>query len=72
MAASILVVDDEEEIRASLRRGLSLEGFTVALAAGGTIVDRVFRRAELMTFRGIVPGARDRYSAISMTRETAI
>src|SRR5215210_3890619 len=35
MAASILVVDDDAEIRASLRRGLILEGYTVALAAGG-------------------------------------
>ena len=35
MAERILVVDDDEEIRASLRRGLSLEGFKVALAPDG-------------------------------------
>lgn len=35
MNAHVLVVDDDEEIRASLRRGLAFEGFKVSLAADG-------------------------------------
>ena len=35
MWAHVLVVDDDEEIRASLRRGLSFEGFRVSLAGDG-------------------------------------
>jgi two-component system response regulator MprA len=35
MSAHVLVVDDDEEIRASLRRGLAFEGFKVSLAADG-------------------------------------
>ena len=35
MLPRVLVVDDDEEIRASLRRGLAFEGFTVTLAADG-------------------------------------
>src|SRR5215207_5942226 len=36
MSARILVVDDDEAIRTSLRRGLALEGFRVVQAADGT------------------------------------
>jgi two-component system response regulator MprA len=35
MNAHVLIVDDDEEIRASLRRGLAFEGFKVTLAADG-------------------------------------
>jgi two-component system, OmpR family, response regulator MprA len=35
MVARILVVDDDEEIRASLRRGLALEGYAIELAGDG-------------------------------------
>jgi DNA-binding response OmpR family regulator len=35
MVARILVVDDDEEMRASLRRGLALEGYAIKLAADG-------------------------------------
>ena len=35
MAARILVVDDDEEMRASLRRGLALEGYAIDLAGDG-------------------------------------
>src|SRR5579884_1740316 len=44
MTAHVLVVDDDEEIRASLRRGLALEGYTVTLAVDGE--DALHRAAE--------------------------
>src|SRR5437764_2343093 len=44
-AANILVVDDDEEIRASLRRGLALEGYRIAQAADGAEALRVAREA---------------------------
>jgi DNA-binding response OmpR family regulator len=58
MAANILVVDDDEEIRASLRRGLSLEGFKVSLAEGG---DDALRHArdrmpDLVVLDVMMPG----------------
>jgi two-component system response regulator MprA len=43
MWAHVLVVDDDEEIRASLRRGLSFEGFRVSLAGDG---EEALRRVE--------------------------
>jgi two-component system response regulator MprA len=41
VTAQILVVDDDEEIRTSLRRGLVLEGFEVSLATDGVDALRV-------------------------------
>ncbi len=35
MATKILVVDDDEEIRTLLRRGLALEGYAVTTASDG-------------------------------------
>jgi DNA-binding response OmpR family regulator len=35
VAASILLVDDDDELRTSLRRGLALEGYRIRLAADG-------------------------------------
>ena len=43
MSERVLVVDDDEEIRASLRRGLAGEGYTVELAADG---EEALRRAR--------------------------
>lgn len=43
MNAHVLVVDDDEEIRASLRRGLAFEGFKVSLAADGEGALRAIR-----------------------------
>ena len=43
MNAHVLVVDDDEEIRASLRRGLAFEGFKVSLAADGEEALRAIR-----------------------------
>jgi two-component system response regulator MprA len=43
MSERVLVVDDDEEIRASLRRGLAGEGYAVELAADG---EEALRRAR--------------------------
>jgi two-component system response regulator MprA len=58
VAERILVVDDDEEIRASLRRGLSLEGYTVALAAGGEEALRQTREQppDLVVLDVMMPG----------------
>jgi two-component system response regulator MprA len=42
-SANILLVDDDEEIRASLRRSLSLEGYKIAQAADGAEALRLAR-----------------------------
>jgi len=54
----ILVVDDDEAIRASLRRGLTFEGFDVVLAADGTEALRLLRDAppDLMVLDLMMPG----------------
>lgn len=44
----VLIVDDEEPIRANLRRILKLEGYEVCEAADG--------RAAMLTLQDIVPG----------------
>ncbi|HET8524437.1 MAG TPA: response regulator transcription factor [Thermomicrobiales bacterium] len=58
MTAHILVVDDDEEIRISLRRGLVLEGFDVALAADGEAALRVAteRFPDLVILDIMMPG----------------
>ena len=58
MAESILVVDDDEEIRASLRRGLSLEGYRVSLASGGEEALRQVRAQvpDLVVLDVMMPG----------------
>ena len=43
MAANILLVDDDDEIRASLRRGLALEGYRISQAIDGRDALRVAR-----------------------------
>jgi len=43
--ANILLVDDDEEIRASLRRSLALEGYKIAQAADGSEALRLAREA---------------------------
>ena len=43
--ANILLVDDDEEIRASLRRSLTLEGYKIAQAADGAQALRLARDA---------------------------
>ena len=45
VTANILVVDDDEEIRASLRRSLSREGYRIAQAADGAEALRMAREA---------------------------
>jgi len=56
--ATILVVDDDEELRASLRRGLSLEGYRVTLAADGEEALRHARERlpELVVLDVMMPG----------------
>src|SRR5215211_2765589 len=44
-SANILLVDDDEEIRASLRRSLALEGYKIAQAADGAEALRLARDA---------------------------
>jgi len=58
VAERILVVDDDEEIRASLRRGLSLEGFKVALAPDGEEALRQTREQppDLVVLDVMMPG----------------
>ena len=58
MAERILVVDDDEEIRASLRRGLSLEGYAVSLAAAGEEALRQTREQppDLVVLDVMMPG----------------
>jgi DNA-binding response OmpR family regulator len=58
MAQHILIVDDDEEVRSLLRRGLTLEGFQVALAADG---ERALRAAaeqpvDLVVLDVLMPG----------------
>ncbi|MCC6791492.1 MAG: response regulator transcription factor [Thermomicrobiales bacterium] len=58
MAAHILVVDDDEQIRTPLRRLLALEGFSVATAANG---DDALRQAgdrfpDLVVLDVMMPG----------------
>ena len=43
--ANMLLVDDDEEIRASLRRSLALEGYKIAQAADGSEALRLAREA---------------------------
>jgi two-component system, OmpR family, response regulator MprA len=43
MSARILVVDDDPEVRASLRRGLALEGYIISTAEDGAQALGVFR-----------------------------
>lgn len=54
----ILVVDDDEAIRASLRRGLVFEGFDVVLAVDGQDALRCLRDAppDLMVLDVMMPG----------------
>jgi two-component system response regulator MprA len=54
----ILVVDDDEAIRASLRRGLTFEGFDVVLAADGAEALRLLRDEppDLMVLDVMMPG----------------
>jgi two-component system response regulator MprA len=58
VTAQILVVDDDEEIRTSLRRGLVLEGFEVSLAADGVDALRVAtdRFPDLVILDIMMPG----------------
>ena len=59
MNAHVLVVDDDEEIRASLRRGLAFEGFKVTLAADGEDALRSIRddRPDLAVLKTFRPGS---------------
>ncbi|MBA2519858.1 MAG: response regulator transcription factor [Chloroflexia bacterium] len=56
--ARILVVDDDAEIRASLRRGLSIAGFTVLLAEDGAAALRQVRDdpPDLVVLDIMMPG----------------
>ncbi len=58
MGARILVVDDDAEIRSSLRRGLVFEGFGVDLAADGTAALAAIRDAppDLVVLDVMMPG----------------
>ena len=58
MNAHVLVVDDDEEIRASLRRGLAFEGFKVTLAADGEEALHSIRdqRPDLAVLDIMMPG----------------
>ena len=58
MNAHVLVVDDDEEIRASLRRGLAFEGFKVTLAADGEEALRAIRddQPDLAVLDIMMPG----------------
>jgi two-component system response regulator MprA len=58
LGARILVVDDDEEIRASLRRGLVFEGFDILLAADGAAALAVVRDAppDLLVLDVMMPG----------------
>ncbi|MCL4465037.1 MAG: response regulator transcription factor [Chloroflexi bacterium] len=58
MPEQILVVDDDEEIRASLRRGLALEGYVVMLAADGEEALRIVREhsPDLVVLDIVLPG----------------
>lgn len=57
-AGHILVVDDDDEIRASLRRGLVAAGFTVSLAADGEAALRQVRESppDLVVLDIMMPG----------------
>ena len=56
--ATILVVDDDEEIRGSLRRSLALEGYSVALAADAEEALRAVRERapDLVVLDILLPG----------------
>ncbi len=58
MNAHVLVVDDDEEIRASLRRSLAFEGFNVTLAADGEEALRSIRddQPDLAVLDIMMPG----------------
>ncbi len=58
MNAHVLVIDDDEEIRASLRRSLAFEGFKVTLAADGEEALRSIRddRPDLAVLDIMMPG----------------
>jgi DNA-binding response OmpR family regulator len=58
MSAHVLIVDDDEEIRASLRRGLAFEGFKVSLAADGEEALRAILddRPDLAVLDIMMPG----------------
>lgn len=58
MADHILVVDDDEAIRDSLRRGLALQGYDVSVSADG---DEALRRVherlpDLVVLDVLLPG----------------
>jgi two-component system response regulator MprA len=58
MTQHILVVDDDEELRALLRRGLTREGFEVALAADGEEAIRLAagQPLDLVVLDVVMPG----------------
>lgn len=58
MPTHILVVDDDEEIRASLRRSLGVEGYRVALAADGEEALRLLdvEQPDLVVLDLLLPG----------------
>jgi len=58
MGERILVVDDDEEIRASPRRGLAFEGFDVSLAADGVAALAFIRDTppDLLVLDVMMPG----------------
>jgi DNA-binding response OmpR family regulator len=58
MSQRILVVDDDEELRTVLRRGLAMEGFQVALAAGGEEAIRFTtgQPVDLVVLDVVMPG----------------
>lgn len=58
MSVQILIVDDDAEIRASLRRGLAFEGYQVALAADGDEALRLVRDRlpDLVLLDVLLPG----------------
>ena len=57
-SAHILVVDDDESILASLRRGLALEGYQVSLAAEGEAALRIAmeQAPDLVILDVMLPG----------------
>ena len=58
MPACVLIVDDDEAIRVSLQRSLSLEGYEVTLAADGDLALRLAREQppDLVVLDILLPG----------------
>jgi DNA-binding response OmpR family regulator len=58
MTQHILIVDDDEEVRSLLRRGLELEGFQVALATDGECAIRAAAEesVDLVVLDVLMPG----------------